>query len=227
MIVADDRNDATHVIWQEPSQYDAMTHGPPYLPLMGKSAAVQALVTELVSQPDLAAFLEESRASNGELAMLVAFMRAVSIVHQTHHWQTRGASYYGDHLLFERLYNDSLEMIDGLAERAVGIHGFEVVDACTMIDNMQRFVRYICNPRAETPTGYADTSLRAELNLLTLLQMAHESIDYRRLLTMGLENLLEDIADKHEAFVYLLTQRTQRQLQASTRPRDPWKSWAR
>lgn len=218
-------NDATNAIWQQPTTYDPMRHGPPYLPLMGKIAAVQDMVRVAsdASYEELQTYLGQT----GELGVLVSFMRSVSMIHQTHHWQTRGTSYYADHLLFERLYDESQDMIDSLAERAVGLNTFDIVDVRLQIENMSRIVDFLAQKDLRGAEGYVVTSLRSETLLLVLLKMAYQQLEGRGALSLGLDNLLQDIADKHESFVYLLKQRADRPIMASTRPKDPWKAWAR
>ena len=38
------------------------------------------------------------------LCDLLACFQALRMTYHTSHWQARGASFYGDHLLFQRLY---------------------------------------------------------------------------------------------------------------------------
>ena len=42
-------------------------------------------------------------------ALYVASLKAMALIHQQSHWTTRGQSFYGDHLLFEKLYDSALE----------------------------------------------------------------------------------------------------------------------
>src|ERR1700760_4998396 len=97
--------DSMHALWVDPLKFDVTENGPPYLP--EKSARVRTAHSHTLGEL-LAPF--EGKPGQ-ELGLLVAVLRAASVVHQSHHWQTRGTSFYGDHLLFEKLYNDSLEAI--------------------------------------------------------------------------------------------------------------------
>ena len=99
--------DATHVIWQDPSSYKPLFHGPPYLPGMevqGTKVASKkvASVADTVSEV---------------LVAVLVSLRALALLHQTHHWLSDGPEYYADHLLFERLYNETVEEIDAIGER--------------------------------------------------------------------------------------------------------------
>jgi DNA-binding ferritin-like protein len=51
------------------------------------------------------------------LLQLLAILRALQWSHQTAHWKVRGEPFYGDHLLFQKLYEAVGEEIDTLAEK--------------------------------------------------------------------------------------------------------------
>ena len=53
---------------------------------------------------------------------LLARFRVLSMYYQQCHWAVRGG-HYGDHLLFERLYNETNEVIDEIAEKGIGVTG--------------------------------------------------------------------------------------------------------
>lgn len=147
------------------------------------------------------------------LAALLAHLRAVYQIHQAHHWQTRGQAYYGDHLLFQRLYETVVPEIDSVAERAVGTGGVELVDAAVQAQQTGMVVAALTAPESagpyvrvgsrQTPSGYVDTSLAAEASLLAAL----DDVLTRTKLSQGTQNLLQGIADTHEGNVYLLQQR--------------------
>lgn len=126
-----------------------------------------------------------------------AILRAQNWNYWTSHWQTSGNSFYGDHLLFQRLYEDTNGEIDSVAERLVGLYGSSVV-----------------NPNAAMTLAHSYvTEWEKESNLFlrglhseeVLLRAIEETIDEG--VSHGLSNLLEGIADKHENHQYLLKQR--------------------
>ncbi|MCH7560353.1 MAG: hypothetical protein IIC67_03115 [Thaumarchaeota archaeon] len=119
-------------IWHDPTAYDHMQVGPPYLPGPKTVKTGAASDTTVAAQygtldllgPDrdqmIALMVDAYEAPMAELAALLACLRAAAQLHQTNHWRTKGTAFYGDHQLFDRLYNDSLSMIDQVAERAMG-----------------------------------------------------------------------------------------------------------
>lgn len=133
---------------------------------------------------------------------LIAKLRTLALYYQTAHWSVKGSLFYGDHLLFDRLYNAVNEEIDGLAERAVGTDGIQAVnlpEVLTLISKAAESLNY----EAAQNSAYFQSALGLEQNLLEFL----ESADKKEDLSMGTRNLLEGVADKHEANVYLLKQR--------------------
>lgn len=140
-----------------------------------------------------------------ELAVLLSVTRALAQLHQTHHWQAGGETYYGDHLLFDRLYGDVNEEIDQVAERLVGLASPDLVDASTIASQVERTLRETFRSDAKDPVA---ASLAAEEAYLQMLAAVSDSLEEQDLLTYGTDDLLAGIADKHEEHVYLLRRRS-------------------
>jgi hypothetical protein len=181
-----------------------------------KNATVVAMIRKASNEVvgEAQALLESMVADYGatkmaELAALVAYLRALSTVHQTHHWQTRGCSYYGDHLLFERLYNTANGEVDGVAEKAVGTGQHLLVQPIMQTAHLGQVLKCLYNgaPVDPDPTGYVALSLRAELCFMVFLQLVYAHLETNGGLSLGVDNMLQGIADKHEESLYLLRQR--------------------
>lgn len=149
-------------------------------------------------------------AKAAELAVLLAAARALQHIHQTHHWQVRGGSFYGDHLLYARLYEGVDAEVDGLAEKVIGITGQAVmVQPVLTVDHELTFAKCMYSGAEVTP-GPEDLpalSLRAELCFLLLIQYCYKLMEAKGDLSLGVDNQLQGIYDKHESHVYLLQQR--------------------
>ena len=148
--------------------------------------------------------IQEKLSGTAKLSELLAYLRASAHVHQSHHWQTYGPSYYADHLLFQRLYEDSQAFIDQLAERTVLFGSEESVNTVNQVDMIGGFVHEICKNDNGTLSsdGMMERSLYAEeLALEKIKEVISGGV------TAGTSNLLEGMADKHEEFMYLLNQR--------------------
>lgn len=213
----------TKAIWTDPLSYDPMVDGPPYLPGQpgGKVASSKAEVRAWVKQAhaevgqDLEVAFQHCLAEYGntpmsELAVLLAAIRAEGMIHQAHHWQTRGSSYYGDHLLFERVYGEVNGLVDGLAERAVGSGHHILVQPLLQMSQMAAFTKLLYSdaPVNPSPEEYVLLSFRAVLKSAVLLTMAYGSLQAKGILSNGTDNLLQDMADKQEGLIYLLKQRS-------------------
>jgi DNA-binding ferritin-like protein len=205
--------DAAHAIWQDPSTYDADLHGPPYL--RGKEASARREVVQraLVSSARGRAEVIHRLASvepGHELPTLLAHMRGLAQIHQSAHWKTAGETFYGDHLLFERLYNQTFEGVDGLAERVVGLLGPEKVDAWSQAEGMLRFIQSVFEPASDGTVmleSLVASALRAETTFRLTLQVTVKALKARDELSRGTDNLIADVEDRHEGHIYLLQQR--------------------
>lgn len=143
-----------------------------------------------------------------ELGVLLVRLKVLSDVHKTHHWISSGDAFYGDHLLFQRLYDEIVDEIDSVAERAVGLGGPANV-------NINLVAHQVVNCIAQNtvvatipqPDQLFAESLRREKAFLDVIDHLLNSMTMRGTLTNGIENLVQGIADTHESHVYLLQQR--------------------
>jgi starvation-inducible DNA-binding protein len=62
-------------------------------------------------------------ASANALNPLLANTMVLRDLYKKHHWQVSGATFYPLHLLFDKHYNEQVELMDGLAERIVALGG--------------------------------------------------------------------------------------------------------
>jgi hypothetical protein len=143
------------------------------------------------------------------LGTLLAFLRAEVWMHQAHHWQTRGCSSYGDHLLFDRLYSDANLFVDGLAEKAVGTGQHLLVHPGLQANGMLECLRVLygnspVNPSAE---AYPGISLQVVERMIEFTNLVYSQLESKGELSHGIDNMLQGIVDKHEEFAYLLKQR--------------------
>lgn len=196
--------DATNVIWQDPSGYDPFTHGPPYLPGMKVMSKTMSQKKASVSLPLAEGF---------ELPSILAFLRALAVIHQGHHWLTFGNNYFGDHLLFERLYDETQAEIDQVAEKAIGV-GCEAsfIHPSWQMPLTNKIVDYFCETGVNTGGGasassYVRISSLAEKTFVDFVGSAAKRMQARNGISRGVDNLLAGIEDKHQSHIYLLGQR--------------------
>lgn len=143
-----------------------------------------------------------------QLAVMLVYLKFLATVHQHHHWIAKGDPYYGDHLLFERLYGDVIEEIDLVAEKAVGMGGSSNIDLALVTSQVNRLVQgYGMTQTIPQPTELAKRSLIAEMNFLATATCLVNSMKECGILSRGIDNMIAGIEDKHEGHVYLLKQR--------------------
>jgi DNA-binding ferritin-like protein len=155
-------------------------------------------------------FMTYGDAQYAELGVFIDLLRALSLLHQTHHWQTQGPQFYGDHLLYQRLYELADGQIDGVGEKAVGLGSTELVLARHSLENMRRFIEAVEDSAdvMDAPAlKMAKRSLLAEKSFITAGEKLMNQLKSKGLLTRGVEQLLGTILDTHEGVLYLLKQR--------------------
>jgi DNA-binding ferritin-like protein len=137
------------------------------------------------------------------LTDVLAALRALHWSHWTTHWQVSGKSFYGDHLLFERLYSDPIvDEIDGTAERIVAYVGPSAVSAGNIMSRSQAFV----DAWATESCPYR-RALKAEKDTQASIKLAYEALKKSGQITLGLDDWLMGLASAHDTNVYLIQQR--------------------
>lgn len=186
--------DATHAIWQDPSSYNPYKDGPPYLPGLPFAQLKTASA--------------DSFALTHDYASLLVALRALGLLHQSHHWLTKGENFYQDHLLFERLYNSVVVEIDRVGERAIGLGAhFHEMSPRVQAAQVAKIITELCGTEegAVAPhQQFVATSLKAEQLFLDLLSRVKSDSAP----SIGTDNLLGDLGDTHEEHIYLLQQRS-------------------
>lgn len=197
--------ESIQVVWHQPTRYNALRHGPPYLPgvpyePVKMSSEERARIRSMGKKASSSLV-----ASANPLVSFLAYLQSLLMLHQTHHWNTNGHVYYSDHQLFERLYNESVALVDPLAEKILGLGSVPSLSAVELAGLVGQYLGSI--GVAETPDEMVELSLRAELQCVGAISTLITQLEGEGKLSHGLSNLLEEIADKHETFVYLLRQR--------------------
>lgn len=199
-------------VWKAPTDYDVVKDGPPYLPqkLSSEQKAEIAPLLKKAAYYDTDTALSNSVEGRGRspLTVLLGYLQAMSHLHQIHHWNTMGDTSYGDHLLFQRLYEESQDFIDQVAERSVGSKAVAAIEAAVQAQIIHSVLLGLTKDDEGTARNYAEVSLRGELYCLQLIKSVIQIMESDNTLSPGISNLLEGLADLHETFVYLLQQRT-------------------
>lgn len=128
------------------------------------------------------------------MSLYVAYLRALYQIHQNNHWKTKGN--YGNHLLFQRLYEAVQEMADGAAEKTIGVFGDLNVSPEKIAEITEKF-------STEDPVV---SSLKAEKGFQALSTMVYDELEKADLLTLGIDDMIMSNANTSETHCYLLQQ---------------------
>ena len=140
------------------------------------------------------------------LADLLSCVRAVAQAEHSFHWRTRGPAFYGDHLMFERVYNGTAADVDPIAEKLLGLTNNQ--DSLCPATLAAKTAQILADMNlSNDPKLFASEARRIEAALINLVTATIQVCGEQ--MTDGLENLLQGIADKHEGHVYLLQQAAQ------------------
>jgi DNA-binding ferritin-like protein len=135
------------------------------------------------------------------LGNVLGLLRAQRLSYQTSHWQTCGVPYYGNHLLFQRLYESVDEEFDTLAEKMVGYLGIHAVDL-----KPQLLVIATYGAQWDAIDCHHRRGLQSEKDCQAAIKAAYEGIKAANAMTLGLDDYLMATANSHETNSYLLQQ---------------------
>jgi DNA-binding ferritin-like protein len=139
---------------------------------------------------------------NNVAALYIATLKVMALIHQHSHWVTRGTTFYGDHILFERLYDSALENLDSAAEKFIGLFGDECLGYDTQADLVHRVLLKYKNLEGSP----AEMSLAVEKDFIKFSRDAYECFEKEGKLSLGLDDLIMAISGQREESVYLLQQ---------------------
>ena len=140
------------------------------------------------------------------LQTLLGQLRALRWHYHTAHWRARGDSFYGDHLLFERLYDGDPSMdeeIDTLAEKMVATYGRDSVLTQVIWPGSTAFIEAGLRS-SECPFRQ---SIFLEEALQASIRSTYDTLKAEGKLSLGMDDFLMGLASERETAVYLLRQR--------------------
>jgi hypothetical protein len=113
----------------------------------------------------------------------------------------KGGSFYGNHLLFQRLYESVQEQVDQLAEKMVGYFGTEAVSLVPQMKSV-----YVYCSRWDQVDCNHKRGILSEEDLQFAVKTAYDGIKAAGAMTLGLDDWLMATANAHEENTYLLQQ---------------------
>jgi len=136
-------------------------------------------------------------------ATYLAALKAMVQIHQHNHWTTNGDSFYGDHLLFSKIYETALEDLDLAAEKFMGIFGDECLNYDIQIDYLSKILKKYSKLQGSP----AEMSLAIERDFIKLSSKAYDCFQDHDKLTLGLDDMIMSVSSNREEAVYLIQQK--------------------
>jgi hypothetical protein len=137
-----------------------------------------------------------------ELVVFLGFLHGLRLMHHAHHWQTSGPNFYGDHQMYQRMYEAIDAEIDTIAEKLVGMGDVKGTNYFVTLNTQKLFLE-----AASQGDKLEDESLRAELMLLIAGERIVQFYKEQGIMTSGLEQAIGNILDLHQTHAFLLQQR--------------------
>ncbi len=144
--------------------------------------------------------LAETSQTVKSIGAYISFLRALAIIQQNDHWEVKSNGFYGDHLLMDRLYGTTLENIDAISEKGIGLFGPEVVNIGAQITLMKTIIDKYKDIKP------LERSLAAVQEFLQISTHTYKEIKESGDMTLGLDDLILHIHSEQETAVYLLQQ---------------------
>jgi len=136
------------------------------------------------------------------LAGLLGMLRALKWNYWNSHWMASGSPYYGDHLLFQRLYSETIdEQIDTLAKK-ITTYNQSVLSNNVMRNAFNSFLDRHSNNNS------FERGLSMESHFQSAVKSVYSSLKNSNELSLGMDDFLMATASERETSIYLLKQRT-------------------
>lgn len=127
-------------------------------------------------------------------------LRLLYVIYQNFHWQCKGLTFYSNHLLFQRLYEDVQGQVDESAEKFQGLFQLNI--------QLEEFIQHLTDVNEliftskSVPLDFFKHAIVLEKELLQLNQDIYKELNSK--MSKGLDNMLAAHADSAENRLYLL-----------------------
>lgn len=153
----------------------------------------------------------EEKADLAPIQEYLALMKALETYYQHAHWISKGEPFYGDHLLFSRLYESVGDQIDVLGEKMVGLFGDASVSAKIIVGLMSEILEETADMSDDTLGLELTTeALKLENLFLDKTKTIYKDMKENGSLSLGWDDMLMSLANEHESNAYLLGQRAKK-----------------
>ena len=155
----------------------------------------------MVSAESVEDYEDATGACVESLQWVLSCLRAQYWSYQQSHWIVRGRTFYGDHLLFQRLYESVTEQTDVLAEKMVATYGPDAVHALDLGAKFEVWIR-----RWDEVECVHQRGLLSEADFQKIIERTYNRLKEKGQLSLGMDDFLMATASEHETNQYLLRQ---------------------
>lgn len=144
------------------------------------------------------------------LCAYISLVKAMQAWFHAAHHVTKGSCFAGDHeLIYGDIYATINQDLDGIIEKSIGLTQDEMI-ACPIkiMSGALEIIESWSHPNNQSAEAIAKQALEIELEFVDLTEAMFEVLEGSGDLSLGLNNFLSGLADKHESFIYKLNQRS-------------------
>jgi DNA-binding ferritin-like protein len=147
----------------------------------------------------LASENKESTASK-LLCTYLAMQRTMYLVFQHSHWKCKSPAFYANHLLFDRIYNKSKDLVDNTAEKIIGVFGNDSL-------NHEEQAKMIASLSEKyTTENHLTNSLEISKDFIRVADDIYSKLKESGDITLGIDDMIMSQCNSVEKFIYLLSQ---------------------
>jgi DNA-binding ferritin-like protein len=147
--------------------------------------------------------LAQKAEDSGAISLLngyLAILRTLVIIFQHGHWKCKGSNFYGNHLLFDRIYGDAGGLVDITAEKIIGIYGNKAFLHTKQVPMIAEFISKY------EDDDFIKSAIVATESCLTVGEDVYNRLKEMAELTLGMDDMIMSNASKLEEFIFLLKQ---------------------
>jgi len=134
------------------------------------------------------------------LCTYLAMQRTMYIVFQHSHWKCKNPVFYANHLLFDRIYNESKDLVDDTAEKIIGVFGNDSLkheEQTKIIASLSE--KYISE-------DHLKNSIEISKDFLKIAEDVYSKLKESGDITLGIDDMIMSQCNSVEKFIYLLNQ---------------------
>lgn len=143
------------------------------------------------------------------LMLYVGWLKAMGSWYHAAHHASSGLAFSGDHgILFDKIYTEIQDEVDGAIEKAIGLTNDDRF-ACPILTTktMLAILENYQSPVYDAQEDIIKNALNIQNDYLDFLEEMFANLENKEVLSLGLNDQLAASANQHELYVYLLQQR--------------------